>query len=670
MRKEVANWGLYPTIKANVYEPHSYNEIIHCIKNNESIIARGNGKCYGDASLSKNIISTSNLNKIISFDEQNGIIQCQSGVLLSSILELIVPKGYFLPVTPGTKFISIGGAFASDIHGKNHHIEGVFSDHVTEIKLINQEAEIIQLSQNEPLFIQTAGGLGLTGVIVEVSLRLKKIETSYIQQTSIKAKNLEEIFQLFEDYKNYTYSVAWIDCLAKGAAMGKSILLLGEHAKREELKNTNDTLSLHKKAFLNIPFYLPSFTLNSLFIKIFNFLFYAKNISKVQTTTIHYDPYFYPLDKINNWNRIYGKKGFVQYQFVLPKETSYEGVSKILKILAENNLGSFLAVLKLFGKSHENRYLEFPIEGYTLAVDIKIDDALWDVLDKLDGIVTELGGKIYLTKDARMLNDSFEKQYPQQIPVAKKFQSDQIIRLKNMYKDSFLIIGANSDIAKATAIKYINEHRNGHLILAGRNTESLKQFVKDHNVEAKSTVLFFDVTDLHSAKGFIEKLPCKPKWIMYAAGVLYNNEECIADIEKNKENIYVNYLAAVNIINALTNDHNPNLERIIGISSIAGLRGRKSNYLYGSAKSGFHQYLFGLRQDLKDRGILVQAITPGVVDTKMTTHINKPGIAVKPEIVANSIMKKNTSFEIYPNLTWYIISKIAKYAPEFIINKL
>jgi short-subunit dehydrogenase len=157
---------------------------------------------------------------------------------------------------------------------------------------------------------------------------------------------------------------------------------------------------------------------------------------------------------------------------------------------------------------------------------------------------------------------------------------------------------------------------------------------------------------------------------MYAAGVLYNNEECINDIEKNKENIYVNYLAAVNIINAFIKDHNPNLERIIGISSIAGLRGRKSNFMYGSAKSGFHQYLFGLRQDLKDRGILVQAITPGVVDTKMTAHINKPGIAVKPELVANSIFNKNKSFEIYPNLTWYIISKIAKYAPEFIISKL
>jgi decaprenylphospho-beta-D-ribofuranose 2-oxidase len=670
VRKEVANWGLYPIISSNVFEPHSYDEIIHFIKNNESIIARGNGKCYGDASLSKNIIATTSLNKIISFDEQNGIIQCQSGVLLSSILELIVPKGYFLPITPGTKFITIGGAFASDIHGKNHHIEGVFSDHVTEIKLINQKAELVKLSQNETLFIQTAGALGLTGVIVELTLRLKKIETSYIKQTSIKAKNLEEIFQLFEDYKNFTYSVAWIDCLAKGPSMGKSLLLLGEHAKREDIKNINDPLSIHKKVFLNIPFYLPSFTLNAYFIKVFNFLFYVKNISKVQTSFIHYDPYFYPLDKINNWNRIYGKKGFIQYQFVLPKEKSYEGISKILSILADNNLGSFLAVLKLFGKSHKNRYLEFPIEGYTLAVDIKIDDALWDVLDKLDVTVTELGGKIYLTKDARMLNDSFEKQYPNQIQAEKKFQSDQIIRLKNMYKDSFLIIGANSDIAKTTALKYINEHINGHLILAGRNTESLKQFVRDNNLETKSTVLFLDVTDLQSVKGFIEKMPCKPKWIMYAAGVLYNNEECINDIEKNKENIYVNYLAAVNIINAFIKDHNPNLERIIGISSIAGLRGRKSNYMYGSAKSGFHQYLFGLRQDLKDRGILVQAVTPGVVDTKMTAHINKPGIAVKPEIVANSIMKKNISFEIYPNLTWYIISKIAKYAPEFIISKL
>ena len=670
MKKVISNWGLYPRKEAEFFEPNSIEEIIELVKENDKIIARGNGKCYGDASLSKGIISTLNLNRILLFDEVNGTIKCQSGVLLSTILDEIVPKGFFLPVTPGTKFITIGGAFASDIHGKNHHVEGVFSDHVEKITLINYLGELVHLSPNNPLFIQTAGGLGLTGVIIDITLKLKKIETAYIKQTSIKAKNLENIFQLFEKYKDFTYSVAWIDCLAKGTNIGRSILLLGEHAKSEEVNSSKNKLSVHKKAILNIPFFFPSFILNSAFIKVFNYLYYTKNIKREQTSLIHYDPYFYPLDKINNWNRIYGKEGFIQYQFVLPKNKSYEGVSKILNILSENNLGSFLAVLKLFGKSHENRFLEFPLEGYTLAVDIKIDKNIWTVLDQLDEIVNTLGGKIYLTKDARMSNLSFEKQYPNQLAKNKKFQSDQSIRLKNMYKESFLIIGANSDIAKATALKYIKQKPSAHLILAGRNTEALNQFVIENNIQNNSTVLFYDVSDLKSSNTFVKSIPCKPKWIMYAAGVLHENEECFNSSEINKENIYVNYLGAVNIINELVADINPNLERIIGISSIAGLRGRKSNFMYGAAKSGFHQYLFGLRQDLKGRGITVQAITPGIVDTKMTAHITKPGISVDPVVIAESIMRMKSSFEVYPNTIWYIISRIAKFAPEFIVKKL
>ena len=670
MEKKITNWGSYPIVNANEFNPKDYNEIIQIIKKNKYIIARGNGKCYGDASLAKNIISTLNLDKILTFDDKLGIIKCQSGVLLSKILEIIVPSGYFLPVTPGTKFITIGGAFASDIHGKNHHIEGVFSDHVEEITLINEFGELVKLNPDNPLFIQTAGGLGLTGIILDITLKLKKIETSYIKQTSIKARNLEEIFNLFEEYKNFTYSVAWIDCLAKGNEIGRSILLLGEHAKIEDISDSKNILNTHKRAILNIPFFFPSFTLNPIFIKIFNHLYYFKNFKRVQTNIIHYDPYFYPLDKINNWNRIYGKKGFIQYQFVLPKNTSYKGVNKILNILSNNNLGSFLAVLKLFGKSHENRFLEFPIEGYTLAVDIKIDDKIWAVLNQLDEIVNSLDGKIYLTKDARMSNLSFEKQYSDQLPLNKIFQSDQSIRLKNIYKESFLIIGANSDIAKATALKYIKQNPSSHLILAGRNTEALNQFVIENNIQDNSTILFYDVTDLKSSNAFVKSIPCKPKWIMYAAGVLHENEKCFNSAEINKENIYVNYLGAVNIINELVMDVNPNLERIIGISSIAGLRGRKSNFMYGAAKSGFHQYLFGLRQELNGRGIIVQAITPGIVNTKMTTHITKPGIAVNPIVIADSIMRKKSSFEIYPNLIWYIISRIAKYAPEFIIKKL
>ena len=667
MKGNITNWSLYPKVYTEIHEPKNFEEVIELILNKDNLIARGNGKCYGDASLSKNIISTIHLNKIIALDTETGIIRCEAGVLLSTVLELIVPKGYFLPVTPGTKLITIGGAFASDIHGKNHHVEGVFSDHVTEIKLVNADGDIITTKPNEDLFLQTAGGLGLTGCIIEVSLKLKKIETSYIKQTSIKAKNLEQIFNLFEENKDFTYSVAWIDCLARGKDIGKSILLLGEHAKINEVNKIEDKLKIHQKPFLNVPFYFPSFFLNSFFIKLFNKVYY---LQRQGTSIVHYDPYFYPLDKINNWNKIYGKKGFVQYQFVLPKEQSYEGVKSILKILSKNNLGSFLAVLKLFGKSHEDRYLEFPIEGYTLAVDIKITDSLWGILDQLDEIVDRLGGKIYLTKDARMSHASFEKQYKNKIQLSDKFQSHQLIRLNNMYQKCFLIIGANSDIAKATALAYLKKNSDGHLILASRDTNSLKEFVIKNRIEEKVDVIYYDVTDTAMAKEFVKSLPCKPKWVMYAAGVLFENGECITSIEKNNQNIAVNYLGGVAIINEIVEDNNPNLVRIIGMSSIAGLRGRKSNYFYGAAKSGFHQYLFGLRQDLKERGVIVQAITPGVVNTKMTEKLKKPGIAVNPEIVANSIIKNKSSFEVYPNLIWYLISRIVKYAPEFIIKKL
>jgi len=269
-----------------------------------------------------------------------------------------------------------------------------------------------------------------------------------------------------------------------------------------------------------------------------------------------------------------------------------------------------------------------------------------------------------------MSHASFEKQYKNKIQLSDKFQSHQLIRLNNMYQKCFLIIGANSDIAKATALAYLKKNSDGHLILASRDTNSLKEFVIKNRIEEKVDVIYYDVTDTAMAKEFVKSLPCKPKWVMYAAGVLFENGECITSIEKNNQNIAVNYLGGVAIINEIVEDNNPNLVRIIGMSSIAGLRGRKSNYFYGAAKSGFHQYLFGLRQDLKERGVIVQAITPGVVNTKMTEKLKKPGIAVNPEIVANSIIKNKSSFEVYPNLIWYLISRIVKYAPEFIIKKL
>jgi len=669
-REVVANWGLYPKTESVLIYPESVQEIQEIVTSGQPLIARGNGRCYGDASLSNYIVSTSILNKIIDFDSSTGIIRCEAGVLLDHILELVVPKGFFLPVTPGTKFITVGGALASDIHGKNHHVDGVFSDHVTYFNLINATGNLITVTPENELFIQTAGGMGRTGIITELGLRLKRIETSFIRQRAIRAKNLDEIFRLFEENQDTTYSVAWIDCLAKGEQLGRSVLLLGEHAKKEEIKNSKP-LQIHRAPGLKVPFMFPKWVLNPLFIKIFNALYFNKPSSS-GNAIVHYDPYFYPLDKIHHWNRIYGNNGFIQYQFVLPKEVSYEGVKKVLEILSENKLGSFLAVLKLFGASHEDRYLHFPMKGYTLALDIKIESRIWPVLERIDELVTGYGGKIYLSKDARLKRDDFLQQYAKAavIPDSTVFLSHQQIRLQEMAEHHFLIIGANSDIARTTALAYHHKYPHGKLILAARDTNALNTFISANNISSCATAVHVDVENEQALSSFYTSLPNKPSWVMYAAGVLITNEEAQQHPELYRRNLTVNFTAPATLLNLIVHDNNPKLERIIGMSSVAGLRGRKSNYAYGSAKAGFHEFLFGLRQDMKGRNVIVQAVTPGFVKTKMTAHLDLPKNANTPEEIAHAIMKNTTSFAVYPNLFWRIIGLVVRFAPEFVIKKL
>jgi FAD/FMN-containing dehydrogenase/short-subunit dehydrogenase len=669
MKKQVANWGLYPSVEAEVFSPNTYEDVMDIVAQNTTLIARGNGRCYGDASLASNIISTLTLNNIIAFNQLTGIIVCQSGVLLSNLLEYIVPLGFFLPISPGTKYITIGGAFASDIHGKNHHVEGVFSDYVISIKLILGDGTMSDIFPDDELFIQTAGGMGATGIIVEVTLQLKPIQTSYITQTSLRAKNLEKVFDLFETHKDVTYSVAWIDCLAKGANLGRSVLLLGEHALADSVSK-KQLLAVHKQPFLKVPFYFPSWFLNPVFIKIFNILFYYKPSSSRQNALVHYDPYFYPLDKIHHWNKIYGKKGFIQYQFVVPKINSYRAVKEILEVLSSCNLGSFLAVLKLFGKSDEGRYLHFPMEGYTLAVDIKITDTLWKTLDHLDNIVNKYNGKVYLTKDARMSKISFEQQYQNHISNNNKFISHQMKRYRQSDKEVWLIIGANSDIAKATISRLLKSNPNIYFILLSRDIDSTTLFVSEFMLSNNCQILPFDIEDYINFNSIMSQMAFKPNVVFYAAGVLFDNATQIKNVKSWKESSIINFVAPIAIINALVLDDNPFLKRVIGISSIAGIRARKSNYLYGAVKSGFHQYLFGLRQDLKSRNVVVQSVCPGFVATKMTKHLALNRFANSPMDVANSILNSKKRFIIYPNLFWKILSFVIRIAPEELISKL
>ncbi len=430
-RTEITNWGKYPVVKTHFHTTSDISQIQNIIKESPSIIARGNGRSYGDNSLNKeNIYSTLRLNKFLSFDRENGIFECESGVILSDILDTIVPEGFFLPVTPGTKLITVGGAIGSDVHGKNNHSEGCFGDYVLDFRIITETGEIKTCSpqENSELFWNTIGGMGLTGIVISARFTLKLIETAYIRQRVLKAENLEEIFKYFDESESWTYSVAWIDCLQKGNKMGKSILMIGEHATLSEIpdKWKQSPLNSKKKSKLNIPFNFPSFVLNTFTVKAFNFLYYFKQRKKVINNIVDYDTFFYPLDAINNWNRIYGKNGFIQYQFIIPKEKGKEGMTEILKTIAQSGQGSFLAVLKLYRKSNPKAHNSFPIDGYSLALDFKINKKLPALVNELDRIVESYNGRIYLAKDSMSKKSLIDYV---KIPETDKFDSVQHQRI-------------------------------------------------------------------------------------------------------------------------------------------------------------------------------------------------------------------------------------------------
>jgi decaprenylphospho-beta-D-ribofuranose 2-oxidase len=425
MKRLISNWNNYPVVEADEIS-FDYDRELFQKLNGSATIPHGNGRCYGDASLSACVVNTLRFDKILSFNVQQGIITCQSGLLLSDLLEVIVPHGWFLPVTPGTKFITIGGAVASDVHGKNHHVDGSFSRHVRSMSVLTGIGKLsCSKDDNADLFWATCGGMGLTGVILEVTFQLKRIETSYIRQKQIKAMSLDEVMVLFAEYSDYTYSVAWIDCLKTGSNFGRSILILGEHALEIEVPERKRKLTSKEKPFFTVPFNLPSFVLNSWSVKAFNAMYYAKNHHKVTDGLVNYNPFFYPLDSILHWNRVYGKRGFVQYQFVLPLRSSRDGLRKILGRINRMGMGSFLAVLKLFGE--QNDLISFPMEGYTLALDFPIKPGLFEFLDELDEVVADYGGRIYLSKDARMKKEVFWETYPNAVKfkeILKKYDPD------------------------------------------------------------------------------------------------------------------------------------------------------------------------------------------------------------------------------------------------------
>jgi decaprenylphospho-beta-D-ribofuranose 2-oxidase len=405
---KITGWGRYPLIDSHCFTPLTSSSLSRKFTDPESFtgIARGMGRSYGDSALAPNTISSRLLNHITHFDAQSGTLRCGAGVTLAELLDLFVPRGWFLCSTPGTKLISVGGAIASDVHGKSHHREGCFSNHVSELTLLLGDGETVTCSRDThpELFHATCGGMGLTGVILDATFRMRPIRSAYLRQTTFKAANLDEALTLIEANEDTVYSVAWIDCLSRGGRLGRSLLMTGDFVDDGRLE-----LKLGKP--LAVPVDMPGFLLNKYTVTTFNALYYHRVHKRQSEQVVHFAPFFYPLDSLHDWNRIYGKGGFTQYQFVIPKQAGRQGMAAILGRIAESGRGSFLAVLKSFGRANDN-YLSFPMEGYTLALDFKIDQGLFPFLDELDRIVLDYGGRLYLAKDVRMSEATFKRGYP------------------------------------------------------------------------------------------------------------------------------------------------------------------------------------------------------------------------------------------------------------------
>jgi FAD/FMN-containing dehydrogenase len=413
---ELSGWGRYPRSQASVICPEQVSEVVPPASG--QMIARGQGRSYGDAALLTDgmVMLTDHLTDVGSLNEQSGVLRADAGTTLAQVIDEFLPRGWFPAVVPGTKYVSLGGCVAADIHGKNHHRDGAFGAHVKEIELVLADGSRRRCSAREDaeLFWATIGGMGLTGIITEVAVQLVPVESSYLVVQHHQAKDLAASFEILADKAwDDHYTVAWIDCLAKGSNVGRSVLMRGHHAGPADLPNSLRGRPYTKsRRQRNLGFDFPSWTLNSVSMTAFNELYYHLQSRKQRPFVADYDSFFFPLDRIGNWNRIYGKRGFVQYQCALPAENSYEGVRALLAALAAAGRSSFLSVLKRFGPAGKG-LLSFPIEGYTLTLDLPVSDqALFPFLDRLDEIVLQHGGRVYLAKDARMKPEAFRAMYP------------------------------------------------------------------------------------------------------------------------------------------------------------------------------------------------------------------------------------------------------------------
>jgi FAD/FMN-containing dehydrogenase len=410
------SWGRYPRHPQTLHPVHWPEDVSRTVANIATLnaggaLAIGCGRSYGDSCLaeSDHVVSMHGLDRLLAADWETGLVFVQAGLTLEALIRIALPKGWFLPVTPGTKYVTVGGAVANDVHGKNHHVMGTFGRHVNRLMMYRTHEGTVSCSRLERpvLFSATIGGVGLTGVILAVEIQLHRVSSNEIEQRGIRFGELDEYFHLSQTRDSlHEYTVAWLDCMARGKHAGRGHYIVGDHAENGRL-NTAST------GLLRIPIDPPFSLINQFTLRAFNSVYYHRQRRKEVTGRVNYDSFFYPLDRVLQWNRIYGRAGFQQYQCVVPHRHGREVIRAVIGEIARSGSGSFLAVLKHCGELTSPGLLSFPIHGVSLALDFPQRDKVNERLfRRLDALVDEAGGRLYPAKDAHMSAMHFKRAYP------------------------------------------------------------------------------------------------------------------------------------------------------------------------------------------------------------------------------------------------------------------
>jgi len=412
--KALGSWGRYPAFPQQgrpIYWPDNVSQALDDATRESPVLAYGCGRSYGDScmAVSDHVLVMSAMNRILSADWSTGVVVAEAGLTLADLIRVVLPRGWFLSVTPGTKFVTLGGAVANDVHGKNHHVMGTFGRHVRKLTLHRSTEGTVTVSPVErpELFAATVGGLGLTGVILTVEIQLRPVTSSDVEQSSIRFECLNEFFDLAaaHDLEN-EYTVAWIDCVKTGKNSGRGFYVIGNHAAKGEL-------AAGRPDAMRFPIDPAVSLINSFTLRAFNFLYYHRQLRTRMVRQLHYDQFFYPLDRVLLWNRIYGRPGFQQYQCVVPHINGREVIRSVLSEIARSGTGSFLAVLKQCGALPSPGLISFPLHGVSLALDFPQRTQLNQRLfANLDALIHEAGGRLYPAKDAHMSAVHFQRAYP------------------------------------------------------------------------------------------------------------------------------------------------------------------------------------------------------------------------------------------------------------------